>query len=92
MESFLILFTQPVFALQLIIDGLLIGAIFALAAYGMALVWGVIVLALVSAHAIDRWWAYLLAAVVISSRQCALANLAHDAWHRLCFRSVRWND
>ena len=31
----------PIFTLQLLIDGLLIGAIFALAAYGMALVWGV---------------------------------------------------
>lgn len=31
----------PVLNLQLIINGLLVGAIFALAAYGMALVWGV---------------------------------------------------
>jgi branched-chain amino acid transport system permease protein len=36
-----VLFDAPVFALQLLIDGLLIGAIFALVAYGMALVWGV---------------------------------------------------
>lgn len=41
MESFQILFTAPIFSLQLLIDGILIGAIFALAAYGMALVWGV---------------------------------------------------
>ncbi len=41
MEGLQILFTAPVFALQLLIDGILIGAIFALAAYGMALVWGV---------------------------------------------------
>ena len=41
MEALQILFTAPIFALQLLIDGLLIGAIFALAAYGMALVWGV---------------------------------------------------
>jgi hypothetical protein len=28
-------------ALQLLLDGMLVGAVFALAAYGMALVWGV---------------------------------------------------
>ena len=36
-----ILLSQPIFGVQLLIDGLLVGAIFALAAYGMALVWGV---------------------------------------------------
>ena len=36
-----ILMQAPIFNLQLIIEGLLIGAIFALAAYGLALVWGV---------------------------------------------------
>jgi branched-chain amino acid transport system permease protein len=41
MQGFQILFEAPIFSLQLLIDGILIGAIFALAAYGMALVWGV---------------------------------------------------
>jgi len=41
MQGLQILFEAPIFSLQLIIDGILIGAIFALAAYGMALVWGV---------------------------------------------------
>ena len=41
MDNLQILFSAPIFALQLLIDGLLVGAIFALAAYGMALVWGV---------------------------------------------------
>jgi branched-chain amino acid transport system permease protein len=41
MDNLQILFSAPIFSLQLLIDGLLIGAIFALAAYGMALVWGV---------------------------------------------------
>jgi len=41
MDNLQILFAAPIFSLQLLIDGLLIGAIFALAAYGMALVWGV---------------------------------------------------
>jgi branched-chain amino acid transport system permease protein len=41
MDNLLILYAAPIFSLQLLIDGLLIGAIFALAAYVMALVWGV---------------------------------------------------
>jgi len=41
MENLHILFQAPILSLQLLIDGLLIGAIFALVAYGMALVWGV---------------------------------------------------
>ena len=41
MQGFQILFAAPIFSVQLLIDGILIGAIFALAAYGMALVWGV---------------------------------------------------
>ncbi len=41
MENLRLLFDSPVLSVQLLIDGLLIGAIFALAAYGMALVWGV---------------------------------------------------
>lgn len=36
-----VLTVAPVFNIQLILDGLFIGAIFALAAYGLALVWGV---------------------------------------------------
>src|SRR5210317_646892 len=40
MDNLQILFSAPIFSLQLLIDGLLIGAIFALAAYGIALVWG----------------------------------------------------
>jgi len=41
MSNFDVLLVAPQFALQLLIDGMLFGAIFALAAYGMALVWGV---------------------------------------------------
>ncbi|MGD8710148.1 MAG: hypothetical protein PVF40_07145, partial [Ectothiorhodospiraceae bacterium] len=36
-----ILFLSPAFLVDLVVNGLLIGAIFALVAYGMALVWGV---------------------------------------------------
>ncbi len=41
MDNLQILFDAPVLSLQLLIDGLLVGAVFALVAYGMALVWGV---------------------------------------------------
>ena len=37
----MVLVQAPVLNIQLILDGLMIGAIFALAAYGLALVWGV---------------------------------------------------
>jgi branched-chain amino acid transport system permease protein len=41
MDNLRLLFDAPVLSLQLLVDGVLIGAIFALAAFGMALVWGV---------------------------------------------------
>jgi branched-chain amino acid transport system permease protein len=41
MSNLTILFDAPVLALQLLADGIMVGAIFALIAYGMALVWGV---------------------------------------------------
>lgn len=41
MDSLSLLFQAPALALDLFLNGLLIGAVFALAAYGMALVWGV---------------------------------------------------
>lgn len=41
MDNISLLMVAPVLNIQLMLDGLLIGAIFALAAYGLALVWGV---------------------------------------------------
>jgi branched-chain amino acid transport system permease protein len=41
MDNFRLLFDAPALSLQLLLDGALIGAIFALASLGMALVWGV---------------------------------------------------
>lgn len=41
MDSIQLLIDVPQLSLQLLIDGILIGALFALAAYGLALVWGV---------------------------------------------------
>ncbi|HVC11029.1 MAG TPA: branched-chain amino acid ABC transporter permease [Burkholderiales bacterium] len=40
-ENLQILFAAPVFNVQLLLNGLTVGAVFALAAYGLALVWGV---------------------------------------------------
>lgn len=40
-DNISVLTQAPVFNVQLLLDGLFIGAIFALAAYGLALVWGV---------------------------------------------------
>ncbi len=55
------------------------------AAADLVAAWGVVVGALAIARAADRGWAYAAAALVVASRQGALANLAHDAWHGLCF-------
>ena len=41
MENLTLLFQAPSLALQVLIDGLLVGAVLAMPAYGMALVWGV---------------------------------------------------
>lgn len=41
MDNIELLFDAPILSVQLLLDGILVGAIFALAAYGMALVWGV---------------------------------------------------
>ncbi len=41
MDNISLLIQAPVLTWQLVIDGLLVGAVFALAAYGLALVWGV---------------------------------------------------
>lgn len=41
LDSLQILVAAPLFNVQLILNGLLVGAVFALSAYGLALVWGV---------------------------------------------------
>ncbi|MBT3793337.1 MAG: branched-chain amino acid ABC transporter permease [Rhodospirillales bacterium] len=41
MEGLSIFIEQPVRLLQIIVDGILVGSVFALSAYGLALVWGV---------------------------------------------------
>ena len=41
MGNFELLLAAPVFNVQLLLNGISVGAVFALAAYGLALVWGV---------------------------------------------------
>ena len=41
LSNFLLLFEFPVVNLKIVLDGVMIGALFALSAYGLALVWGV---------------------------------------------------
>jgi branched-chain amino acid transport system permease protein len=41
MTNLLLLFDAPSLLVQVLLDGILVGSVFALAAYGMALVWGV---------------------------------------------------
>ncbi len=41
LDNITLLAIAPLLNVQLLLDGLFIGAIFALAAYGLALVWGV---------------------------------------------------
>jgi fatty acid desaturase len=57
----------------------------------LALTWGAIAGAIALAHWIDRWYGYLLAMIFIGSRQNALATLAHEAWHALCFSNRTLN-
>ncbi|HEY3564872.1 MAG TPA: branched-chain amino acid ABC transporter permease, partial [Casimicrobiaceae bacterium] len=41
MSNLEVLASAPILVVQLVVNGILVGAIFALVAYGMALVWGV---------------------------------------------------
>jgi len=60
-------------------------------AVDLALVWGVILLAMAAADRSGSWLVGGLALVVIGSRQNALATLAHEAWHRLAFSNASVN-
>jgi len=62
------------------------------AALAIARQWAVILAAAAGAVYGDRWYGYLLAIVVIATRQHALAVLMHDGAHRLLFADRRVND
>jgi|SRR6185295_10144322 len=51
--------------------------------------WGVIAGTAAGALAVNRWYVYVLAIIVIGGRQNALATLAHEGWHGLLFSSRR---
>ncbi len=46
----------------------------------------------VAAAVIDRWWAWLLAFLLMGRGHCLLNILGHEAAHRLLFRNRRVND
>ncbi|MFJ2815277.1 fatty acid desaturase family protein [Streptomyces sp. NPDC087294] len=62
------------------------------AALAIARQWTVILAAAAGAVYTDRWYGYLLAIVVIATRQHALAVLMHDGAHRLLCDDRRVND
>ena len=61
------------------------------AAFDLLLTWGVIAAAFTAAHMIDRASAYVVAAIIVGSRQNALSTLAHEGWHGLISTSQRVN-
>jgi len=54
--------------------------------------WGGIAIAVAWVSVDPEWYVCLTAALFISTRQNSLGNLAHDAWHALCFTPRRLND
>ncbi|HEV2371162.1 MAG TPA: fatty acid desaturase family protein [Streptosporangiaceae bacterium] len=62
------------------------------AALAIARQWAIILLAGGAAVWWGQWYGYLLAIIVIATRQHALAVLMHDGAHRLLFAGRRLND
>ncbi|MBX2851279.1 MAG: fatty acid desaturase [Phycisphaeraceae bacterium] len=54
--------------------------------------WAAILGLVWAASAVGHWLGFVLAAVLVGGLQHGLINLAHEAWHRLCFKSKRVND
>ena len=46
----------------------------------------------VAAGVVNRWWAYLIAFVVMGRGHCQLNILGHESAHRLLFSRKWWND
>ena len=81
MSNLQILFQAPIFSVQLLIDGILVGAIFALVAYGMALVWGVMNIINVAQGELVMLGGYVTLLLV-------RRRAARRSW---AFRSRRWS-
>ena len=60
-------------ALQTTLARFLVGGT---AALDLVLVWGLIGAMMLAAHWLDRWYVYALAAVIVGSRQNALATVS----------------
>jgi len=58
----------------------------------IAVQWGLILAAGMAAVCVGTWWSYLLAMIVIGSRQLALGVLVHDGTHYLLFTHRKVND
>jgi fatty acid desaturase len=54
--------------------------------------WAVVAAAVVAAAYFDAWWAYVVAAFVVASRQHALGIIMHDATHYRLFANRTAND
>jgi len=65
---------------------------FAPVARALVFDWGIVLIALLAATAAASVWAWILAIVVVGTRQHALAVLGHDGMHRRLHRSRRAND
>lgn len=60
--------------------------------WAIARQWLIIALSVAFVVQVDRWWAWVLAAVVISSRQHALLSLVHEASHHHLLTNRKLND
>ncbi|QDU90027.1 Fatty acid desaturase [Pirellulimonas nuda] len=58
----------------------------------ITLQWGVVVAAMTCALYFPYWWVYLIAGVVIATRQQAIGVLVHDGAHWLLFKNHTVND
>lgn len=54
--------------------------------------WGVVALAAWGAVTLGHWWAYLIAAIIIGTRQQAMGVMVHDASHYLLYKNHVVND
>jgi branched-chain amino acid transport system permease protein len=87
-----LLFQFPIVNLKIVIDGIMIGALFALAAYGLALVWGVMNVKnlaqgdFVIAGGYVSWWLVQLGFPALLGVPAAFVIMAGIGW--ICYKLV----
>jgi len=59
--------------------------------FDLVLHWGAILGVFVAASALDQWWGYVIAVLLMPGLQNHLIVLAHESWHRKAFASERLN-